>query len=237
MNIKTIIWSRRGIFIAALLGLFASSYLLYTYTTGADLKCGSLIHGCDVVRLSEWASLFGIPTPAFGVFFYLSVIIILIARAFVPEYKPKLARLGQVIFAVAGILESTFLTYIQAFEIGQYCTWCLASALSATLIFVFVIFDRSYSLTKDESNRELKFIGAFLAIFVVFGGLLFARLVKPVESPPINPVFIQDQIEPPKPESVSSTTEQLMHIETSTTLMHFRNNTSTTFDITESDQE
>ncbi len=209
MNINKIKYSRRGILLAALIGLFASSYLLFTYTTGADLKCGSLVHGCDAVRLSEWASIFGIPTPFFGVIFYLSALLILIARAYAPEFKPGLARLGQIIFGVAGVAESAFLTYIQAFVIGQFCTWCLISGISATTIFIFTLLDRKYVLEKSESIKELKFIGMSLATFVVVGGLLFIWLIRPVEAPPIPPEFIQGQTESLEPpENATSTSAQ-----------------------------
>jgi len=195
MTPKVIIWSRRGILYAALAGLFASAYLLYSYTTGSALKCGNLVHGCDAVRASEWASMFGIPTPIFGVIFYLVILIIIIARTYSPDYKPGLARLAQIIFGVAGFAESTFLTYIQYFVIEQFCSWCLISAIAATVIFIFTLLDRKYSLEKSASIKELKLIGYSLAIFLIVGGLVFAKLIKPVELPPISPQFNQGQID------------------------------------------
>jgi len=204
MNPKTIKLSRRGILLAVLAGLFASAYLLYTYTTGADLKCGSFVHGCDAVRLSEWASVFGIPTPVFGVIFYLSVLIILIVRAYSPNYKPKLARLAQIIFGIAGFAESIFLTYIQRFVIEQYCTWCLVSAVAATVIFFFTFADRDYALQKSESIKELKFIAMSLSAFVILGGLAFFWLVQPVEAPPLSSEFIQGRIESLEPATKSA---------------------------------
>ncbi len=193
-NLKKIIWARRGIFWAALLGLFASAYLLYTYSTGSNLVCGSLVHGCDAVRASKWSAWFGIPTPLFGVLFYLTVIILAIIRSYSPDYKPKLARLAQIILASAGFLESLVLTSIQTFIIGQYCSWCLASALAATLIFIFTLFDRNYTLEKMESMRELKITGISLAVFLVAGGTLFFWLIRPIQTPPINSEFNQGRI-------------------------------------------
>jgi protein-disulfide isomerase/uncharacterized membrane protein len=207
MSPKIITYSRRGILFAALAGLFASSYLLYTYTTGAALKCGTLVHGCDAVRASEWASMFGIPTPVFGVIFYLAVLTILIARAYAPDYKPGLARLAQLLFGIAGFAESTILTYIQYFIIEQFCSWCLVSAISATAIFIFVFFDRKLSLEKSESAKELKVIGMSLATFFVIGGVAFAWLIQPVEAPPINPDFNQGQIDSLKPPSDATSTQ------------------------------
>jgi uncharacterized membrane protein len=199
-----IIWSRRGIMLAALVGLFASSYLLYTYTTGSDLKCGALLQGCDTVRISKWASFYGIPTPFFGVVFYLSVLAIVILRAYAPEYKTWLTRGAMILFAMAGFLESLFLTYIQRFVIQQFCSWCLVSAVAATLIFVFVFFDRAYAITKSQSIKELKIIGMSLAVFVVIGGIAFAWLIRPVPAPVISPIFLQGQIQTLEPVSSDS---------------------------------
>lgn len=192
--INKIIWSRRGILWAALLGLFASSYLLYTYSTGSNLVCGSLVHGCDAVRASKWSEWFGIPTPLFGVVYYLAIIVLAIIRSYSPDYKPKLARLTQIVLASAGFLESLVLTSIQTYVIGQYCSWCLASALAASLIFIFTLFDRNYSLEKAESIHELKIAGISLAVFLVLGGMLFYRLIRPIQNPPINTEFNQGRM-------------------------------------------
>lgn len=196
--------------LAALVGLFASSYLLYTYTTGADLKCGALLQGCDTVRISKWASFYGIPTPFFGVIFYLSVLVLGIFRAYAPEYKIWLSRLAVIILASAGFAESLFLTYIQRFVIQQFCSWCLISAVATSLIFIFMFYDRAYAISKSQSIKELKIIGISLAVFVVIGGFMFLRLIRPVSQPAISPIFLQGQIqtlEPVSSDQIYNTTE------------------------------
>ncbi len=194
-----IILSRRMIILAALAGLFASSYLLYTYSTGTDLKCGALLHGCDTVRVSKWASFYGIPTPFFGVVFYLSILVLGIFRAYAPEAKLWPARAMMVLFAVAGFAESVFLTYIQRFVIEQFCSWCLVSAVSASLIFVFMFFDRAYAYTRTESLKELKIIAIALFVFSLVGGIAFAWLIRPVPAPAIAPVFDQGRLQKLEP--------------------------------------
>ncbi len=192
---KTIIWSRRGILFAALVGLFASAYLLYTYTTGSHLVCGSLVHGCDTVRASKWSSMFGLPTPLFGVLFYLTVVIIIIFRTYSPNYKPKLAYFAQVLFGVAGLAESIYLTSIQIFIIQQYCSWCITSAFAATAIFCFVLLDRHRQPEVKDTTKELKIIGITLVVFIVVGGIIFSQLIKSTAKPFLKPEFIQSPTE------------------------------------------
>ena len=64
----------------ALIGLFCSGYLLYTYVTGVPIAC-AIVHGCDVVRSSRWATSFGLPRPLFGVVFYVFILASLVIRA------------------------------------------------------------------------------------------------------------------------------------------------------------
>lgn len=175
-----IIWARRGVFWLALVGLFAASYLLYTYTSGVELKCGPL-SGCDVVRASKWSSLFGIPTPAFGVFFYMCVLVIGLYRVYVPDKYLKLSRGLLMLFAWAGFLESFYLTLVQRFALNTFCLWCLVSAASATSIFVLVWWDKIKALDRSEADREMLvyFMSLLLGLAVSLIG--FYVLLKPGE--------------------------------------------------------
>lgn len=208
MDHHKIIWSRRVMFWSALVGLFAASYLLYTYVTGTDLVCGPL-HGCDIVRASQWSHWFGIPTPAFGVAFYLSVLFLLVVRSYAPEYKPKLARWAQVMFAVAGFGESLFLTSIQRFVLHSFCFWCLMSAAAASGIFIAMLWDRGVAYGKERAYVELKIVFASLAFALVAGTVGIYILTRPVVRPSVAPVMQQQQpdkiLVPNGPKSATST--------------------------------
>src|SRR6187401_2035450 len=72
---------RRIAIIGALLGAFASAYLLVDYVFGSGVcLTGS---GCDVVRASAFAYPLGIPMPLFGLAFYLTAVALLL-RASAP---------------------------------------------------------------------------------------------------------------------------------------------------------
>lgn len=111
----------------ALVGLLVSGYLLITYVTPVPLICDNT-GGCHVVRASAYAAFFGIPTPAYGVVFYtvLGVFAAIEKRSWLKT------------LTLAGLLVSLVLSYIEAFVLGAWCIWCVASALVATAAFLVV---------------------------------------------------------------------------------------------------
>ncbi|MGD0006968.1 MAG: thioredoxin domain-containing protein [Terriglobia bacterium] len=123
-----------------LLGLFDSLYLLWVYTSPSrPMVC--LGSGCDAVRASSYAHLFGLPLPAFGVASYALLGLLIFAEVLV---SPRLGRAIQ--YAVAGIscggfLFSIYLTSLAEFVIHALCVWCVVSALVVTGIFVLSLLE------------------------------------------------------------------------------------------------
>ena len=124
----------------SLLGLFDSLYLLWVYTSPSrPMVC--LGSGCDAVRASSYAHLFGLPLPAFGVANYAVLGLLIFAEVLV---SPRLGRAIQ--YAVAGIscggfLFSIYLTSLAEFVIHALCVWCVVSALVVTGIFVLSLLE------------------------------------------------------------------------------------------------
>ena len=116
--------------VGALLGAFASAYLLVDYVFGSGIcLAGS---GCDVVRASAFAYPLGIPTPLFGLAFYLAAAMLLLrAPAPIAGVSGDLVVAG---WAVAGLAVMSFLTLIEVFVIGALCSWCLLSAVASVLL-------------------------------------------------------------------------------------------------------
>jgi protein-disulfide isomerase len=164
-------------FVLALFGLFVSAYLLVAYVSGGPIACGAF-HGCDAVRLSEWASMFGLPTPALGVMFYSFAAAMLIVRAAASSFRPKIFYALTAVAAAAGFIESAYLSYVQAFEIGSYCTWCLASAVTAAFLFIAALADRPAELDASASARELKIQFLSLLLAAVCGAVIILALTS-----------------------------------------------------------
>jgi rhodanese-related sulfurtransferase/uncharacterized membrane protein/predicted DsbA family dithiol-disulfide isomerase len=119
------------------LGLFDSIYLWWVYTSPSrPLVCMGT--GCDVVRASSYAHVWGVPLPLFGVLMYGIIAILTVAETLAGPFA-GLIRYGLLTVSSAGFLVSLGLTGIEAFVIHAYCEWCLLSAMTVTLIFALAI--------------------------------------------------------------------------------------------------
>lgn len=182
--------TRLVIFIAALVGLFASAYLFYVYVTGAPIACG-LVSGCDVVRASRWARSFGVPRPFLGIVFYTALLGLMIARTQSRKYAADLLLATRLLIAL-GFIESVFLFGVQWFDLRAFCLWCLLSALASTVITLAAFFDRA---TEDMSRqRELRWMFYLLAGFLPLAVLGFGLLLRwrtLAASPPVSRLLTQ----------------------------------------------
>ncbi|MCK9360993.1 vitamin K epoxide reductase family protein [Patescibacteria group bacterium] len=166
----------------ALVGAFASAYLLHVYITGGPIVCGSgdVQGGCDAVRASRWAYVLDIiPRPALGLGFYASFFLLLCLRASTAKYADRLRQLTWVLAAV-GALESIYLFLIQAVAIKAYCIWCLTSTVCCLFIAGLAFFDRKEQIHSMQPFRELR---AYLWMFLIYAPiasiLFWALTVKP----------------------------------------------------------
>ncbi len=125
---------RVSLFVLALVGLLVSSYLLSVYVAGGPIKCYGG-HGCDTVRASVYAAFLGIPTPAFGVVFY---ILLAIGALLVGQIQSRGLQYALLLLTGIGLATSAYLTYLEAFVINAWCLWCVVSAIVATLAFLLV---------------------------------------------------------------------------------------------------
>lgn len=166
---RKLVWVRRVLFGLALIGLYVATYLFIAYSTEATIACGGGSHGCDVVRLSRWAKMYGISTPVLGMLFYAGMASLLVIRTMKPSWNSRWMYRLTMIGATVGLIESVFLTGVQALEIKQYCTWCLASAVAATLLFIVSWGDRPHHLDTHDNAKEFR-IQFFMALFVIIVG-------------------------------------------------------------------
>ncbi len=118
---------RKPAFAVALVGLGTSIFLAYEYLWAGEVACPVGGAGCDVVRLSQYSSVLGIPVPLMGIGFYLTLAVLEIIRSELPGAQRMIDR-TMLAMAGAGMAFSAYLTALEAFVIGAYCFWCLVSA-------------------------------------------------------------------------------------------------------------
>lgn len=130
----------RIIFVLALAGIVVSGYLLYTYVADTPIVCANT--GCETVRESPYSYFLGVPLPAFGLLFFVFVLVLSFLRTFIDKVNyVYLATRVIFVASLVGFLTSVYLTYLEAFVIKAYCTWCVVSAIIVTLIFILSILE------------------------------------------------------------------------------------------------
>lgn len=95
---------------------------------------------CEAVIHSDFSRFAGIPVEILGLFYYAAIALTYLTFALRPELKavPWLT-FGSLTLTTAAFLFSLYLTFIQAFTIREWCTWCLFSAGLCLIIFSFSI--------------------------------------------------------------------------------------------------
>jgi len=116
---------RFAVAVLALIGAGIAGYLTYTHFSGGAPVC--LTGGCEVVQKSRWSELFGIPVALLGLLAYLSIVATTLVR------HPLTKQLGTTM-AVTALGFNAYLLYVQAYDIGRYCTWCVANEIVSALL-------------------------------------------------------------------------------------------------------
>ncbi len=121
--------------IVALVGLGDSIYLTIKHFTGEQVPC-SIVHGCEQVLTSQWATIGDIPLAIFGAAAYFVAFTLAILTAFGNRSMWKFFGALVVLMAIFTVR----LVYLQAFVIEAFCQFCLLSAgTTLTLLIIFII--------------------------------------------------------------------------------------------------
>ena len=116
-------------------GFLIAFYIRHKKSSREVLVC-PLNSNCEEVIHSDYSRFFGIPVEILGLLYYG---VIAVSYGFIiglPEYVSP--NLLYILFALSGgaFLFSLYLTFIQAFTLREWCTWCLTSAALSTIIFI-----------------------------------------------------------------------------------------------------
>lgn len=124
-----------AILLLAFFGLADSAYIAKSEASGTPLICNiQNLSGCNTVVASQYSQVFGIPLAELGVLFY-SIMFVLAALELI-LFDRLLRRVLQGL-ALVGIAASLYFIFVQAFVIGAFCIYCLASAFTTFLILFF----------------------------------------------------------------------------------------------------
>ena len=125
---------RQAIALLALIGLLIALYLaLHRVGAIGSLQCGS--GGCETVQTSAYAVFLGVPVAFYGVAGYLALFLVSLVGLQTPLLERRGPTLLLAVMGGLGLAFTAYLTYIELFVIHAICRWCVASAVTITLIW------------------------------------------------------------------------------------------------------
>ena len=131
---------RQLIALLALFGILVATYLtLYKAGAIAGLSCS--VGSCEAVQLSRWATFLGLPVAAWGIVFYVVLLLLALVGMQGPLAESRGVALALVAWTGWGVLFSAYLTYLELFVIHAICQWCVVSAVLVTIAFVVSVLD------------------------------------------------------------------------------------------------
>ncbi len=130
-----VVWT--AILILSALGILIAGYLTYVHIAQAKPYCAGL-GDCERVNTGPYSQIAGIPVALLGLLAYITLFgaSLIILRGGPGAEMATLAVFGLALF---GVLFSGYLTYLELFVIRAICPWCVASAVTITLIFLLSI--------------------------------------------------------------------------------------------------
>lgn len=145
-------WFNVSILVFSIIGFADSLYLTIKYYFNSTINC-SIFEGCDLVTMSDYSAILGVPVAIFGMIFYVSIFIFgfLYLRS-----KKKGLIVSLFGLASIGFLISMWLVYVQAFILKTFCFYCLISALLSTILFILSIIMMIKYKNLERLNFNLK---------------------------------------------------------------------------------
>ncbi|MCX6734696.1 MAG: vitamin K epoxide reductase family protein [Candidatus Peregrinibacteria bacterium] len=141
---KWLIWS---LIIVSFIGFLDASYLTIAHYTGLALRC-SVFSGCEQVTTSPYSVVLGIPVALMGVLYYLTILLATLfyydsRKSYLPKYIAWATN--------AGLAASVWFVFLQLFVIKAICQYCMISATTSTLLFIFgIIIIKQYGEKKPQ---------------------------------------------------------------------------------------
>lgn len=121
--------------LVALAGMFVALYLtLYKLGYIGTLACA--VGSCEKVQTSKWATFLGFPVGAWGVGYYVAVLVVSLAGLSPVFVERRIISRILVAMTGVGVVFSLWLTYLELFVIDAICIYCVISAILAIVLFV-----------------------------------------------------------------------------------------------------
>lgn len=91
---------------------------------------------CHNVVTSRYSKFLGIPLDLWGILYYGFIVVSYTSFFVKPELKTDVVVYGVMGVSLIAFVVSLYLTFVQAFRLKEWCSWCLFSAGLCTIIFL-----------------------------------------------------------------------------------------------------
>lgn len=124
------------LYVCVAVGVIDTLYLIYHKLKGTDVACLFFPkEWCRTVQYSPYSKTMGIPNSMAG--FGMYVVILALTWLYAGSLIPFWPIQAIVSF---GFVFSMYFTYVQAFILKAFCSWCVVSAINFTVMFLAVWF-------------------------------------------------------------------------------------------------
>ncbi len=134
-NCYNILMSYAIISALALLGFIIAAYIQHHKHMKRTLVCPMRAQ-CHNVIHSDYSKFLSVPVEVLGMLYYFSVFLMYLLFAVFPGLSG--GEFAYVLLAVSAgaVVFSIYLLFVQAFVLKEWCSWCIASAIISTAIFL-----------------------------------------------------------------------------------------------------
>ncbi len=115
------------------IGLTDALYLSVERLKGQAVIC-NIIQGCNKVTSSTYSTLLHVPVAYLGVIYYFFIFLLALWFLATDNHTSLTLAAGM---TVVGLLASAWFVYLQIFVIKAICLYCILSATTSTLLFIF----------------------------------------------------------------------------------------------------
>jgi len=177
---------------------FSLSEYLHIQKAGLEVPSFCAIDetiNCDIVNASSYAVMFGLPTAAWGIIFYVLVLVFLF---YIRLSKKDREIAASFIFwtAVVGFLWSVRMGLVSYFVLHAICLTCGAQYIVNALLLLTLYF--SFKLSLADRFKKLfsgKIFGPALSALIIMGiGYIFASSALKNKEAELSPSEIEDAV-------------------------------------------
>lgn len=128
-------WLIYAFVIVAFAGFVDALHLTVSHFQSSPLNC-NFLDGCDVVTSSEYATWGPVPVSLVGAIYYISAFFL--SLTYITNKNERFLEIALGLSGL-GFFASFWFVILQVFIIEALCLYCMISATTSTLMFIFAI--------------------------------------------------------------------------------------------------